>query len=78
MLFGKSIMICSAHHFHNDALKTFCDLDFYGPPVEPKPVDDDLLLGFDVNILDRTVKYRQPDIFVKFTTVFLRDLSASD
>ena len=32
MLCGKSILICSAHHFHNDALKTFCDLDFYGPP----------------------------------------------
>ena len=78
MLCGKSILICSAHHFHNDALKTLCDFDFYGPPVEPKTVDDDLLLGFDVNILDRTVKYRQPDIFVKFTTVFLRDLSASD
>ena len=52
MLCGKSILICSTHHFHNDALKTFCDLDFYGPPVEPKTVDDDLLLGFDVNILD--------------------------
>ena len=55
-------MICSAHHFHNDALKTFCDLDFYGPPVELETVDEDLLLGFDVNIQDRTVKYRQPDI----------------
>ena len=51
-----------------------CDLDFYGPPVELETVDDDLLLGFDLNIQDRTVKYRQPE----FGTVFLRDLSASD
>ena len=45
-------LICSAHHFDNDALKTFCDLDFYGPPVELETVDDDVLLGFDVNIFD--------------------------
>ena len=55
-------LICSAHHFDNDALKTFCDLDFYGPHVELETVDDDVLLGFDVNIFDRTVKFRQPDV----------------
>ena len=41
---------------------TFCDLDFYGHPVELETVDDNMLLGFFVDVDRRTVEYRQPDI----------------
>ena len=39
-----------------------CDLDFYGHPVELEVVGDDLLLGFSVDVPQRTVQYRQPDL----------------
>ena len=45
-----------------DALTTFCDLDFYGHPVELEKVEDNMLLGFAVDVDRRTVEYRQPDI----------------
>ena len=38
-----------------------CDLDFYGNPVELEVVDA-LLLGFSVDVHQRIVQYRQPDL----------------
>ena len=35
---------------------------FYGHPVELEVVGDDLLLVFSVDVLQRTVQYRQPDL----------------
>ena len=46
---GRNLLL----KFYDNQLYTFVGLE---------TVDDDLLRGFDVNILDRTVKYRQPDI----------------
>ena len=46
---GRNLLL----KFYDNQLYTF---------VELETVDDDLLRGFDVNILDRTLKYRQPDI----------------
>ena len=40
---------------------TLCDLDFYGNPVELEVVDA-LLLGFSVDVHQRIVQYRQPDL----------------
>ena len=69
-----SLHLCSIRYVDNrflmfssnfnscDALTTFCDLDFYGHPVELEKVEDNMLLGFAVDVDRRTVEYRQPDI----------------
>ena len=74
MLEQPSLHLCSIRYVDNrflmfssnfkscDALMTFCDLDFYGHLVELETVDDNMLLGFSVDVDRRTVEYRQPDI----------------
>ena len=42
--------------------QVFTDLDFYGSPVELELVDDNLLPGFYVDVSERTIIYKLPDI----------------
>eukprot|EP00438_Fugacium_kawagutii_P022528 Skav234760 [mRNA] locus=scaffold4095:94:1527:- [translate_table: standard] len=49
-------------HFDHPALQAFRDLEFYRPPVLLEEVDPDILLGFRVNVPDRTVQYIQPQL----------------
>ena len=43
------------------AIQTLIHPDFYGNPVELEPVDDMHLLGFDVDLHQRTITYIPPD-----------------
>jgi hypothetical protein len=45
---------------HNPAITTFRNLDFYRPPVQLEPENSDMYLGFAINVLDKTVKYKIP------------------
>ena len=55
-------VIVQKHHLQTPVFQTFTDLDFYGSPVELELVDDNLLLGFYVDVCERTVTYKLPDI----------------
>ena len=43
------------------AIQTLIHPDFYGNPVELEPVEDMHLLGFDVDLHQRTIAYMPPD-----------------
>ena len=43
------------------AIQTLIHPDFYGNPVELEPVEDMHLLGFDVDLRQRTISYIPPD-----------------
>ena len=43
------------------AIQTLIHPDFYGNPVELEPVEDMRLLGFDVDLHQRTISYIPPD-----------------
>ena len=55
-------VIVQKHHLQAPVFKVFTDLDFYGSPVELELVADNLLLGFYVDVSERTVIYKLPDI----------------
>lgn len=55
-------VIVQKHHLQTPAFQVFADLDFYGSPVELELVEDNLLLGFYVDVFDRTIIYKLPDI----------------
>ena len=66
----------SSHFNSCDALSTFCDLDFYGHPVELEKVEDNMPLGFAVNVERRTIEYHHLT-FVRSEIASLRDHSDS-
>ena len=49
-------------HLQTPVFQVFTDLDFYGSPVELELVEDNLLLGFYVDVFGRTIIYKLPDI----------------
>eukprot|EP00438_Fugacium_kawagutii_P032670 Skav216066 [mRNA] locus=scaffold2261:170570:172063:- [translate_table: standard] len=54
--------IVNSRYINLEALRTFAELDFYGLPVELEKVTDDSLLGFSVNVEQRSCQYQLPNL----------------
>ena len=53
-------IVHNEHFLHHPAIQTLIHHNFFGDPVELEPVDDFHLLGFNIDLQQRTITYIQP------------------
>ena len=53
-------IVHNEHFLHHPAIQTLVHHNFFGDPVKLEPVDDFHLLGFNIDLQQRTITYIQP------------------
>ena len=53
-------IVHNEHFLHHPAIQTLIHHNFFGDPVELEPVEDFHLLGFNIDLPQRTITYMQP------------------